>query len=145
MPPVIPDAPWWANLALIMGGIAISSATTLLVTWLTMRRKLEQVSDQVVNDHGREPTNMRDDIDKISDVVERIDGTLDVIQANQRRHDRELARLYDADQTVLKSLTQLQAVDQADRERFEAEHRRIWAVLNKVRPAAAHHTHPEQE
>jgi chromosome segregation ATPase len=69
MPPIDPDAPWWANVLLVLVVLAAVPAAT---TWLTnrpTRRTLHQVAadakearDQVANTHD---TNMRDDLDGV--------------------------------------------------------------------------------
>ena len=71
MPPTIPGAPWWANLALLLVAVVVSSGATVLVAHLSTRRRLEDlksqqeaITAQVVNSHAGQP-NLRDDVDQL--------------------------------------------------------------------------------
>lgn len=71
MPPVIPGAPWWANLALLLVAVVVSSGATVLIAHMSTRRRLEDIkvqqaaiNEQVVNSHAGHP-NLRDDVDQL--------------------------------------------------------------------------------
>lgn len=133
MPPVIPDAPWWANLALLMTGVVGVLLVGTVPAWLAFRatrggqeeikRTVSVVRDQVANSHG---TNLRDDLDKVLAAV-------GAVQDGQRRHDVEIARLYDttrdAQRAVTEGMERLADADAEDRRRADHEHARIWRAL----------------
>lgn len=135
MPPIIPDAPWPANLALLLAGLLLVSA---LPAWLSYRatrgrqdeiqRAVGVVREQVQNCHG---TNLRDDLDKIRDA-------LGDVQAGQRRHDSELARVHDTQRDIQRAMAEglerLADADAEDRRRADREHARIWHVLTPPAP-----------
>ena len=94
MPPVIPGAPWWANLVLLLVAVLVSSGATVLIAHLSTRRRLDDlkaqqaaITEQVVNSHAGQP-NLREDVDQLkSDArgnalilarLERYLGDLDV-------------------------------------------------------------------
>lgn len=62
MPPIVPDAPWWANIALLMAAVVSST----LVVYLPTREKLRKIDKQVSNSHT---TNLRDDLTEAIDEV----------------------------------------------------------------------------
>lgn len=76
MPPIVPDAPWWANLLLILVVLALVPLTT---TWLNRktRRTLERVAadartsaEQTANNHaGAEHPNLRDELTAVLSVA----------------------------------------------------------------------------
>ena len=94
MPPVIPGAPWWANLVLLLVAVLVSSGATVLIAHLSTRRRLDDlkaqqtaITEQVVNSHAGQP-NLREDVDQLKAdargnalILERLErylGDLDV-------------------------------------------------------------------
>ena len=71
MPPVIPGAPRWANLALLLVAVLVSSGATVLIAHMSTRRRLDDlkvqqaaITEQVVNSHAGQP-NLREDVDQL--------------------------------------------------------------------------------
>ena len=71
MPPIVPGAPWWANLALLLVAVVVSSGATVLIAHLSTRRRLDDlkvqqaaITEQVVNSHAGQP-NLREDVDQL--------------------------------------------------------------------------------
>ena len=71
MPPIIPGAPWWANLVLLLVAVLVSSGATVLIAHLSTRRRLDDlkaqqtaITEQVVNSHAGQP-NLREDVDQL--------------------------------------------------------------------------------
>ena len=71
MPPVIPAAPWWANLILLLVAVLISSGATVWIAHISTRRRLDDlkaqqtaITEQVVNSHAGQP-NLREDVDQL--------------------------------------------------------------------------------
>lgn len=69
MPPLIPDAPWWANAALVILGLLAVGVIPALLTYRSTRDKLSSlaedtavVKEQVKNTHD---TNLRHDVDDL--------------------------------------------------------------------------------
>lgn len=94
MPPIIPGAPWWANLILLLVAVLVSSGATVLIAHLSTRRRLDDlkaqqtaITEQVVNSHAGQP-NLREDVDQLKAdargnalILERLErylGDLDV-------------------------------------------------------------------
>ena len=114
-----------AALLVALGGLvsAIGVTTKSLAEVRAMRVEQEQIREQVQNSHG---TNLRDDMDGIRDA-------LGDVQAGQRRHDSELARVHDTQRDIQRAMTEglerLADADAEDRRRADHEHARIWHVL----------------
>ena len=94
MPPIIPAAPWWANLILLLVAVLVSSGATVWIAHLSTRRRLDDlkaqqtaITEQVVNSHAGQP-NLREDVDQLKAdargnalILERLErylGDLDV-------------------------------------------------------------------
>ena len=45
MPPIIPGAPWWANLILLLVAVLVSSGATVLIAHMSTRRRLDDLVD----------------------------------------------------------------------------------------------------
>ena len=94
MPPIVPAAPWWANLILLLVAVLVSSGATVWIAHLSTRRRLDDlkaqqtaITEQVVNSHAGQP-NLREDVDQLKAdargnalILERLErylGDLDV-------------------------------------------------------------------
>lgn len=114
-----------AALLVALGGLVSATGVTTknLAEVRAMRNEQEQIREQVQNSHG---TNLRDDMDGIRDA-------LGDVQAGQRRHDSELARVHDTQRDIQRAMTEglerLADADAEDRRRADHEHARIWHVL----------------
>ena len=71
MPPLIPSAPWWANLILLLVAVLVSSGATVWIAHISTRRRLDDlkaqqtaITEQVVNSHAGQP-NLREDVDQL--------------------------------------------------------------------------------
>ena len=71
MPPIIPAAPWWANLILLLVAVLVSSGATVWIAHMSTRRRLDDlkaqqtaITEQVVNSHAGQP-NLREDVDQL--------------------------------------------------------------------------------
>jgi hypothetical protein len=84
MPPLVPDAPWWANALLVAAVLAVVPALT---TWLTARparRTLRRVAEdartaaaQTANEHDDSPyPNLRDELTAIREGQESLRRTV---------------------------------------------------------------------
>ena len=119
-----------AALLVALGGLvsAIGVTTKSLAEVRAMRVEQEQIREQVQNSHG---TNLRDDMDGIRDA-------LGDVQAGQRRHDSELARVHDTQRDIQRAMTEglerLADADAEDRRRADHEYARIWHVLTPPAP-----------
>lgn len=106
MPPVIPDAPWWANISLIVLSILTAALTAVFVAWIPHRstkKRLESIAtdaaatrQQAENSHG---TNLRDDIDETRCLAEaaasgvrRVEGYLTDLDKTIQSLERSLDR-----------------------------------------------------
>ena len=119
-----------AALLVALGGLVstIGVTTKSLAEVRAMRDEQERIHEQVQNSHG---TNLRDDMDGIRDA-------LGDVQAGQRRHDSELARVHDTQRDIQRAMTEglerLADADAEDRRRADHEHARIWHVLTPPAP-----------
>lgn len=134
MTPIIPDAPWVANLILVALALIVTSAATVWVAQIGHRRKLDEIKEQVSNDH---PTNLRDDIDRLTVAIQETRDTL----AHMMRADESHARfLQDLDRS-LRAVTHSQdrrttLQEQALREAIEDRKREVPA---QIQAAIAQH------
>lgn len=85
MPPIIPEAPWWANAILLAVGLVMTSVTAAVVAWIPTRRKLDRIDKQVTNSH---PTNLRDDLTEVRDAVAQVLHAVEDLDASTARIDR---------------------------------------------------------
>lgn len=77
MPPIDPNAPWWANILMLITILAVVPAATAWLAGRRDRRTLRQVADvttrtlgQVENEHlGTDHPNLREDLDAKIDRV----------------------------------------------------------------------------
>ena len=83
MPPIIPAAPWWANLILLLVAVLVSSGATVWIAHLSTRRRLDDlkaqqtaITEQVVNSHAGQP-NLREDVDQLKADARVVSGTID--------------------------------------------------------------------
>ena len=119
-----------AALIVALGGLvsAIGVTTKSLAEVRAVRVEQEQIREQVQNSHG---TNMRDDLDKIRDA-------LGDVQAGQRRHDSDLARVHDTQRDIQRAMTEglerLADADAEDRRHADHEYARIWHALTPPAP-----------
>ena len=74
MLPIVPDAPWWANLALLLVAILAAATASVWGAHLASRKRLDAIAqdakatrDSVVNDHA---TDMRSDLDALMRAME---------------------------------------------------------------------------
>ena len=105
MPPIIPGAPWWANLALLLVAVVASSGATVLIAHMSTRRRLEDIkvqqaaiTEQVVNSHAGQP-NLREDVDQLKAdargnalILARLERYLDDLDASVRALGHSLDR-----------------------------------------------------
>ena len=147
MPPLLPNAPWWVNLVLMMAAVA----APVVAAHLSTRRRLEGQSqqiqrlsaqqaaiksdtaasrDQLKNTHD---TNLRVDLDRYESKLDALGDGVDDLKAGQRRHDAEIAE-------IRKTLGQqgqvgerLAQADHEDRTNAREEHGRIWQAIKGLR------------
>lgn len=86
MPPIIPDAPWWANGLLVLMAVVAS----VLIVWIPTRKKLNKIDTQVSNHHK---TNLRDDLTKVLNAVEGLTTSMDDVKGDVRRIDNRMESL----------------------------------------------------
>ena len=105
MPPIIPGAPWWANLALLLVAVLVSSGATVLIAHMSTRRRLEDIkvqqaaiTEQVVNSHAGQP-NLREDVDQLKAdargnalILARLERYLDDLDTSVRALGHSLDR-----------------------------------------------------
>ena len=105
MPPIIPGAPWWANLALLLVAVVVSSGATVLIAHMSTRRRLEDIkvqqaaiTEQVVNSHAGQP-NLREDVDQLKSdargnalILARLERYMDDLDASVRALGHSLDR-----------------------------------------------------
>ena len=105
MPPVIPGAPWWANLALLLVAVVVSSGATVLIAHMSTRRRLDDlkaqqtaITEQVVNSHAGQP-NLREDVDQLKAdargnalILARLERYLDDLDTSVRALGHSLDR-----------------------------------------------------
>ena len=105
MPPIIPGAPWWANLALLLVAVVVSSGATVLIAHMSTRRRLDDlkvqqaaITEQVVNSHAGQP-NLREDVDQLKAdargnalILARLERYLDDLDTSVRALGHSLDR-----------------------------------------------------
>ena len=105
MPPVIPGAPWWANLVLLLVAVVVSSGATVWIAHMSTRRRLEDIkvqqaaiTEQVVNSHAGQP-NLREDVDQLKSdargnalILARLERYLDDLDSSVRALGHSLDR-----------------------------------------------------
>ena len=105
MPPIIPAAPWWANLILLLVAVLVSSGATVLIAHMSTRRRLEDIkvqqaaiTEQVVNSHAGQP-NLREDVDQLKAdargnamILARLERYLDDLDVSVRALGHSLDR-----------------------------------------------------
>ena len=105
MPPIVPTAPWWANLGLLLVAVVVSSGATVLIAHMSTRRRLEEIkvqqaaiTEQVVNSHAGQP-NLREDVDQLKAdargnamILARLERYLDDLDVSVRALGRSLDR-----------------------------------------------------
>ena len=105
MPPIVPTAPWWANLALLLVAVLVSSGATVLIAHMSTRRRLEDIkvqqaaiTEQVVNSHAGQP-NLREDVDQLKAdargnamILARLERYLDDLDTSVRALGHSLDR-----------------------------------------------------
>ena len=105
MPPIVPGAPWWANLALLLVAVVVSSGATVLIAHMSTRRHLEDIkvqqaaiTEQVVNSHAGQP-NLREDVDQLKAdarenalILARLERYLDDLDTSVRALGHSLDR-----------------------------------------------------
>ena len=105
MPPIIPAAPWWANLILLLVAVLVSSGATVWIAHLSTRRRLDDlkaqqtaITEQVVNSHAGQP-NLREDVDQLKAdargnalTLARLERYLDDLDASVRALGQSLDR-----------------------------------------------------
>lgn len=123
MPPLIPDAPWLANMILSILSIGLTSGVAVWVATIQTRKKLEVVREQVQNSHTE--NNLRDDIDVLKYGYEELKRDVKMalqyqqLQASQNDDMKEMVT------QIQKSLNlryrlQEKALDEAVNERNQA-------------------------
>lgn len=116
MPPIIPDAPWWVNALLILLGLILTLTSTVWLSQIQTRKRLDSIDKQVTNDHG--DRNLREDLDVVSRQVELTSQQLDDLSSksdglthslkNQDRAILDLARSVESQSDSLDRNVKLQ-------------------------------------
>ena len=105
MPPIVPGAPWWANLGLLLVAVVVSSGATVLIAHMSTRRRLDDlkaqqtaITEQVVNSHAGQP-NLREDVDQLKAdargnamILARLERYLDDLDVSVRALSHSLDR-----------------------------------------------------
>lgn len=123
MPPLIPDAPWLANLILSIFSVGLTSGVAVWVTMLQTRKKLEVVHEQVQNSHTE--NNLRDDIDVLKHGYEEVKRDVKMALQYQRLQTSQNDDMKETVEQIQKSLTlryrlHEKAVDEAVNETNQA-------------------------
>ncbi|MBK7822810.1 MAG: hypothetical protein IPJ61_17540 [Tessaracoccus sp.] len=147
MPPLDPNAPWWANLAVMMAAVA----APVIISHLSTRRKFDGQSrqiqrlsaqqaaikgdtaasrEQLENSH---PTNLRDDLDRVEGKLDALGDGVDRVEQGQRRHDAEIAGIRATLSQQGQVDQQLAQADHEDRTNARDEHNRIWQAIKGLR------------
>ena len=148
MPPIIPGAPWWANLALLLVAVVVSSGATVLIAHMSTRRRLEDIkvqqaaiTEQVVNSHAGQP-NLREDVDQLKAdargnamILARLERYLDDLDISVRALGHSLDRRDELQTEALASAV-------ADRKR-EIAKALDTALTRHVADCPARNTHKE--
>ena len=94
MPPIIPDAPWWANAAVLILAVALPSLVSYLATrakLTTTAQDVREVKEQVKNSHS---SNLRVDLDKASAAAHRTETYVADLNESMKAIERSLERRY---------------------------------------------------
>ena len=123
MPPLIPDAPWLANLILSILSIGLTSGVAVWVTMIQTRKKLEVVHEQVQNSHTE--SNLRDDIDVLKYGYEELGRDVKMALQYHRLRASQYDDMREMVEQIQKSLNlryhlQEKALDEAVNERNQA-------------------------
>jgi hypothetical protein len=94
MPTIDPDAPWWANLGVLVIVLAVVPAVT---TWVTGRNARKRATDtqadvavireEVKNTHS---SNLRGDLDKLRDAIDGVRDDLGGLHSEVRDTRRDI-------------------------------------------------------
>ena len=148
MPPIVPTAPWWANLGLLLVAVVVSSGATVLIAHMSTRRRLEEIkvqqaaiTEQVVNSHAGQP-NLREDVDQLKAdargnalILARMERYLDDLDVSVRALGHSLDRRDELQTEALESAV-------ADRKR-EIAKALDTALTQHVADCPARNTHKE--
>ena len=128
MPPIIPSAPWWANLVLL----ALAVTAPVVITHMSTRRRLDdvkatqerqtrviaEVHETTVNTHS---SILRDDVDRIEGKVDTLVSRLDSQESAAQTRDESLRHYVgDVNQSVRALRHSLDRRDQMQTEALEA-------------------------
>lgn len=94
MPPIIPNAPWWANAAVLVLAVALPSLVSHLATrakLTTTAQDVREVKEQVKNSHS---SNLRVDLDKASAAAHRTESYAADLAESMKALERSLERRY---------------------------------------------------
>ena len=102
MPPLVPDAPWIANLILSILSVGLTSGVAVWVAMIQTRKKLEVVREQVQNSHT--DNNLRDDIDVLKDGYEELKRDVKMALQYQRLQTSQNDDMRETVEQIQKSL-----------------------------------------
>ena len=94
MPPIIPNAPWWANAAVLVLAVALPSLVSHLATrakLTTTAQDVREVKEQVKNSHS---SNLRVDLDKVASSAHRTESYVADLAESMKALERSLERRY---------------------------------------------------
>lgn len=94
MPPIIPNAPWWANAAVLILAVALPSLVSYLATrakLTTTAQDVREVKEQVKNSHS---SNLRADLDTLSGAAHRTETYVADLNESMKAIERSLERRY---------------------------------------------------
>ena len=94
MPSIIPDAPWWANAAILLIAVIVPPIVSHYATRAklsTTAQDVKEVKEQVKNSHS---SNLRADLDTLSGAAHRTEKYLADLAESVKALERSLERRY---------------------------------------------------
>lgn len=94
MPSIIPDAPWWANAAVLLIAVIVPPIVSHYATRAklsTTAADVKEVKEQVKNSHS---SNLRNDLDKLAGAAHRTENYMADLSESIRALERSLERRY---------------------------------------------------
>ena len=86
MPPLIHDAPWWANLLLLMIAIIASASVPVFASWMSTKKDIRETKDRIQNTNDK-VAKIDSQVSTTHTSVEKIDSQVSNTHTTNLRED----------------------------------------------------------
>ena len=86
MPPLIHDAPWWANLLLLMLAVITSASVPVFASWTSTKKDIRDTKDRIQNTNDK-VTRIDSQVSNTHTSVAKIDSQVSNTHATNLRED----------------------------------------------------------